>query len=90
MRTNVRRGLPNKLWGVPRKSWGRPRKSYGQTLQCTEIQTELNDAYAAWYTAYSKLKQPHTSWDVEAKNEAKIMGKKTLEDFNNQYILYAR
>jgi hypothetical protein len=52
--------------------------------------TELNNAYAVWYTAYSKLSQPHSHGDIVAKNEAREAGEKTLQDFNNQYILYAR
>jgi hypothetical protein len=51
---------------------------------------ELNGALAAWTTAWNKLKGPHSSADVLAKDEAKAAGKKTLRDFNNQYILYAR
>jgi hypothetical protein len=69
-------------------------KTSGQTPAWTHIPqariTELNDAYAAWYTAWSKLKQPHTHADVVAKNQARENGEKTLREFNNQYILYAR
>jgi hypothetical protein len=52
--------------------------------------TELNTAYADWYTAWSKLKQAHTSGDVEAKDEAREEGQDILRAFNSQYILYAR
>jgi hypothetical protein len=52
--------------------------------------TELNTAYAEWYTAYSKLKQPHTSGDVLAKNEAREESEEVLQDFNRQYVRYAR
>jgi hypothetical protein len=52
--------------------------------------TELNGAYAAWFTAYGKLSGPHTPADVLAKDEAKAANGKILREFNNQYILYAR
>ncbi|MDR1419618.1 MAG: hypothetical protein LBI86_04535 [Treponema sp.] len=52
--------------------------------------TELNGAYAAWYNAWSKLKTPHTSADVLAKDEALAAGKGVLRDFNNEFILYSR
>jgi hypothetical protein len=52
--------------------------------------TELNNAYAAWYTAYSKLRQPHAHADIVAKDAAKAAGRKIPREFNNQYILYAR
>jgi hypothetical protein len=51
--------------------------------------TDLNNGYAAWYTALSKLNQAHTSGDVWAKNEAKKEGKHILRTFNNEYILYS-
>jgi hypothetical protein len=51
---------------------------------------ELNAAYAAWYTAWSKLKQAHTSGDIEAKVEARNDGEDVLRDFNRSYILFAR
>jgi hypothetical protein len=52
--------------------------------------TELTDDYAAWFTAWSKLKQAHTHADVAAKNAARAELETTLKDFNHQYILYAR
>jgi hypothetical protein len=52
--------------------------------------TELFAARAAWHTAYARLQEPHTSADVLAKNLARKTGEKLLEEFNNQYILYAR
>jgi hypothetical protein len=52
--------------------------------------TELNGAYADWYNAWSKLKTPHTSADVLAKDEALAAGKKVLRNFNNEFILYSR
>jgi hypothetical protein len=52
--------------------------------------TELTGGYADWYTAYSKLNGPHTSGDVTAKNEQKIDSKGILQDFNRQYVRYAR
>jgi hypothetical protein len=69
-------------------------KTSGATPVWTHIPaarvTELNAGYADWYTAWSKLKTPHTHADVLAKDEAREAGKTTLRDFNNQYILYAR
>jgi hypothetical protein len=52
--------------------------------------TELNGGYADWYTLYSKLNGAHTSGDVLAKNEQKIESKGILQDFNRQYVRYAR
>jgi hypothetical protein len=50
-------------------------KCGGSTPQWTHIpqaaQTAMTTAYAAWYTAYSKTKAPHTPVDTEAKNHAK-------------------
>ncbi|MDR1506973.1 MAG: hypothetical protein LBI67_07705 [Treponema sp.] len=70
------------------------QKTSGQSPQWTHIPagrvTELNGAYADWYTAWSKLEAPHTSADVLAKNEAKAAATKIWREFNNQYILYAR
>jgi hypothetical protein len=52
--------------------------------------TELNGGIAAWDAAYTKLRAPHSSADVLAKNLARKELEKTLGDFNNQYVLYAR
>jgi hypothetical protein len=52
--------------------------------------TELNDAYAAWYTAWIYLEGPHTHADVVIKDEVKAAGMKTLREFHNEYILYSR
>lgn len=52
--------------------------------------TGLADAYGAWNTAWAKLKEAHTSGDVEAKDEARDAGKRELRDFNNEFILYSR
>jgi hypothetical protein len=43
-----------------------------------------------WHTAYIKLLGPHASADVLAKNQARKAAEKTLEEFNNQYVVYAR
>jgi hypothetical protein len=51
---------------------------------------ELMTAYAAWYTAWSKLRQAHTSGDVLAKDETREESEDVLRAFNAQYILYAR
>jgi hypothetical protein len=52
--------------------------------------TELNGAYADWYTAWGKLKSAHTSGDVTAKDEARAEDEGILKDFNRQYVRYAR
>jgi hypothetical protein len=52
--------------------------------------TELNGGITAWDAAYTKLKMPHTSADVLAKKQARKALEKTLTDFNNQYVVYAR
>jgi hypothetical protein len=69
-------------------------KTSGESPAWTHIPaariTELFAVAGEWHTAYTKLLGPHTSADVLAKNEAKKTAKKTLEEFNNQYILYAR
>jgi hypothetical protein len=52
--------------------------------------TELNGAYAAWYTAWGKLKGPHTHADVVAKDGAHKAGEDTLREFHNEFILYSR
>jgi hypothetical protein len=52
--------------------------------------TELNTAYAAWYTAWGKLKGPHTHADVVAKDGAHKAGEDTLREFHNEFILYSR
>jgi hypothetical protein len=69
-------------------------KCTGSSPEWTHIpadrREELVNAYSAWYTAWSKLKLPHTPGDVQAKNEARERGEQVLRDFNNQYILYAR
>jgi hypothetical protein len=70
------------------------KNTSGQSPAWTHIPsaaiTELNTAYADWYTAWSKLKQPHTSADVLAKDEAEKAGKKALREFNREFILNSR
>jgi hypothetical protein len=69
-------------------------KTSGATPVWTHIPaarvTELGNIYSDWFTAWGKLKQPHTSADILAKDEAKERGKTILREFNNQYVLYAR
>jgi hypothetical protein len=70
------------------------RKTSGDNPAWTHIPaariTELFAVADAWHTAYIKLLEPHTSADVLAKNQARKTAEKILEEFNNQYILYAR
>jgi hypothetical protein len=68
-------------------------KCTGTTPEWTHIpaarRTDLNDAYADWYTAWSKLKTAHTHSDVLAKDLARDRDEKALRDFNNEFILYS-
>jgi hypothetical protein len=68
-------------------------KCAGQSPEWTHIpearREDLNTAYADWYTAYSKLKQPHTSSDILAKDLARKRDEKTLREFNNEFIVYS-
>jgi hypothetical protein len=50
---------------------------------------ELNDGYAGWDTAFSKLSDPHTHGDILAKNNAKAEGTRIWRNFNNEFILYS-
>jgi hypothetical protein len=48
----------------------------------------VSAAYAAWYTAYSNFRGPHTEVDTEAKNDAKKTAKKVASAFVNQYLRF--
>jgi hypothetical protein len=50
--------------------------------------TEMADAYAAWYAAYTNFLGPHTKVDTEAKNDAKTAAKKVIRPFVNQYLRF--
>jgi hypothetical protein len=50
--------------------------------------TALSDAYNAWYTAYLKMREPHTKVDTEAKNNAKAAAKAVVRPFVNQYLRF--
>jgi hypothetical protein len=50
---------------------------------------DLNDGYADWYTAWSKLKDAHTSADVWAKNQAKKNDGHIWRVFNNEFVRYS-
>jgi hypothetical protein len=68
-------------------------KCSGASPEWTHIpaarRTDITNAYADWYTAYSKLKEPHSSSDILAKNLARKQDEKALRDFNNEFILYS-
>jgi hypothetical protein len=70
------------------------QKTLGESPQWTHIPqarvTELLGVAAAWHAAYVKLMGAHISADVLAKTQARKDATKILEEFNNQYILYAR
>jgi hypothetical protein len=53
-----------------------------------EARTELNAAYAAWYTAYSLTLKPHTPEDTAEKNRIKRSSKKMLRGFVKAYLRY--
>jgi hypothetical protein len=50
--------------------------------------TILSDAYAAWYTAFSKMHGPHTNVDTEAKDDAKAAAKAIVRSFIKQYLRF--
>lgn len=66
------------------------QKSGGASPVWTHIpaaaRTALQDAYAAWYTAYSKTFGPHTPVDTEGKNDARKSSEHTVRAFRNQYL----
>jgi hypothetical protein len=68
------------------------QKCGGSTPEWTHIPAEARtaqaDAYAAWYTAYSKTRGPHTLVDTEAKNDAKAAAKAVIRPFVNQYLRF--
>jgi hypothetical protein len=53
-----------------------------------DARTEMADAYAAWYTAYSKTLTPHTPADTLVKNNAKKAAIQVIRPFVNQYLRY--
>jgi hypothetical protein len=69
------------------------QRTSGQDPEWTHIPaarvTELNAGYAAWYTAWSKLRQPLMDADVAAKNDAKAAGGKIIRAFTNEFIRYS-
>jgi hypothetical protein len=68
------------------------QKCTGSTPAWTHIpapaRTALQDAYAAWYTAWSKTAGPHTKVDTEAKNDAKKAAEQAARPFVNQYLRF--
>jgi hypothetical protein len=50
--------------------------------------TALNDAYNRWFLAYTQVKGPHTSPQVDRKNEIKKETKKQLRTFINAFLRY--
>jgi hypothetical protein len=68
------------------------QKTTGSTPEWTHIPqeatTQLNTAYADWYTAYAKTFGPHTPVDTEAKNDAKKETKDVIRPFVNQYLRF--
>jgi hypothetical protein len=50
--------------------------------------TELNDQYAAWYTAYAKTKVPCTKEDRDEKNRVLAVSKKKIRAFVNACLRY--
>jgi hypothetical protein len=68
------------------------QKCAGQTPAWTHIPQAalgvLAELHAAWKTAYSGVIGPHTSVDVEAKNNAKKAAKAGIRPFVNQYLRF--
>lgn len=50
--------------------------------------TTLTSRYTAWHTAYEKTMGPHTSVDVEAKNNAKKEAVEFIRPFVAQYLKF--
>jgi hypothetical protein len=50
--------------------------------------TAVQNAYAAWYTAWAKTFGPHTPVDTEAKNDAKKAAAAAVRPFVNQYLRF--
>jgi hypothetical protein len=48
----------------------------------------ITDAYAAWYTVYSKTFGPHTPVDTLAKQEGRKAAEKIIRPFVNQYLRF--
>jgi hypothetical protein len=69
------------------------QKCSGSTPAWTHIPqaalTALANAYAAWYTAYSKMTGPHTTVDREAKDDAKAIAKAIVRPFISQYLRFS-
>jgi hypothetical protein len=67
-------------------------KCTGQSPEWTHIpqgaRTDLQSAYADWYTAYAVTLTPHTPVDTEAKNDAKKAAKAAVRPFVNQYLRF--
>jgi hypothetical protein len=64
----------------------------GSTPKWTHIPpariTELNDSYAAWYTAYVLTTKPHTPVETRERNRVYKITEKVLRDFINQFLRY--
>jgi hypothetical protein len=67
-------------------------KCSGATPEWTHIPqavlAALADAYAAWYTAYSKMRGPHTTVDRMAKDDARAIAETMARSFINQYLRF--
>ncbi|MDR2159307.1 MAG: hypothetical protein LBP23_04480 [Treponema sp.] len=53
-----------------------------------EARTTLNDAYAAFYTAWSITLKPHTKQETAEKNRVRRASEKTLRTFVKVYLRY--
>jgi hypothetical protein len=67
-------------------------KCGGQTPEWTNIpaaaRTEVQNAYADWYTAYAKTFGPHTPVDTEGKNDARKAAEARARPFIQQYLMF--
>jgi hypothetical protein len=50
----------------------------------------LRSSYEGWHEAFLKLQGPHTSGDVLAKQEMRVIVEKEIRAFNREYILYSK
>jgi hypothetical protein len=67
-------------------------KCGGSTPEWTHIpspaRTELNNAYADWYTYFAATLKPHTKAETTEKNDARKRAEKAIRPFVKQYLRF--
>ncbi|MDR1839169.1 MAG: hypothetical protein LBQ93_06250 [Treponema sp.] len=53
-----------------------------------DARAALNEAYANWYTAFSKTFNPHTPVETREKNRVRLVSERTLRAFVNQFLRF--